>query len=50
MGDHQRREFHEALLEAEAFEDLPGQVAGGDPGGGVEPAEVCDSSRATRSV
>ena len=25
MGDLQRREFHEALLDAEAFEDLPGK-------------------------
>ena len=25
MGDHQRREFHEALLEADTFEDLPGK-------------------------
>jgi hypothetical protein len=25
MGDVQRREFHEALHEADAFEDLPGK-------------------------
>jgi hypothetical protein len=25
MGDLQRREFHEALLEADTFEDLPGK-------------------------
>ena len=25
MGDLQRREFHEALLEAATFEDLPGK-------------------------
>ena len=25
MGDLQRREFHEALLDADAFEDLPGK-------------------------
>jgi hypothetical protein len=25
MGDLQRREFHEALLEGDAFEDLPGK-------------------------
>jgi hypothetical protein len=25
MGADQRREFHEALLEADAFEDLPGR-------------------------
>ena len=25
MDDSQRREFHEALLDADAFEDLPGK-------------------------
>jgi hypothetical protein len=25
MGDDQRREFHEALLDADSFEDLPGK-------------------------
>jgi hypothetical protein len=25
LGDDQRREFHEALLEAATFEDLPGK-------------------------
>jgi hypothetical protein len=25
MSDHQRREFHEALLDADSFEDLPGK-------------------------
>ena len=25
LGDPQRREFHEALLEAASFEDLPGK-------------------------
>jgi hypothetical protein len=25
MSDFQRREFHEALLEADTFEDLPGK-------------------------
>jgi hypothetical protein len=25
MSDYQRREFHEALLEADVFEDLPGK-------------------------
>jgi hypothetical protein len=25
MGDIQRREFHEALLDASSFEDLPGK-------------------------
>jgi hypothetical protein len=40
MGDHQRREFHEGSLEAESFEDLPGEVAGGDLEGRAEPAEA----------
>jgi len=25
MSDQQRREFHEALLDADSFEDLPGK-------------------------
>jgi hypothetical protein len=25
MSDHRRREFHEALLDADSFEDLPGK-------------------------
>ena len=25
MSDHQRREFHESLLAADSFEDLPGK-------------------------
>jgi hypothetical protein len=25
MDEHQRREFHKALLEADSFEDLPGK-------------------------
>jgi hypothetical protein len=25
MGERQRQEFHEALLDAESFEDLPGK-------------------------
>jgi len=33
LGDLQRREFHEELLEAGGFEDLPWEVAGSDPGG-----------------
>src|SRR5215204_4401396 len=40
LGDLQRREFHDALLEAGTFEDLPGQVAGGDPRRGAEPGEA----------
>jgi hypothetical protein len=27
MSDLQRREFHESLLDADSFEDLPGMVA-----------------------
>jgi hypothetical protein len=30
MSEAQRREFHEALLDADGFEDLPGKWAGGD--------------------
>jgi hypothetical protein len=33
VDDRQRREFQEALLDADSFEDLPGEVAGGDPQG-----------------
>jgi hypothetical protein len=40
MGDLQRREFHEALPEAGAFEDLPWEMAGGHRRGGAEPAEA----------
>ena len=25
MSEHQRQEFHEALLDADSFEDLPGK-------------------------
>ena len=38
MDAQQRRELHEALLDADAFEDLPREVAGGDRKGGAEPA------------
>jgi hypothetical protein len=38
MDGSQRREFHEALLEADAFEGSTRQVAGGDPQGRGEPA------------
>jgi len=34
MSDRQRREFHGALLDADSFEDLPGEVAGRDSRGG----------------
>src|SRR5688500_5814201 len=30
MSDPQRREFPEAVLDAKSFEDLPGEMAGGD--------------------
>jgi hypothetical protein len=40
MDDRQRREFHEALLDADSFEDLPGKWQAGDPRGGREPAEA----------
>jgi hypothetical protein len=40
MDDLQRREFHEALLDADGFEALPGEVAGGNPEGGTESAEA----------
>ena len=42
MSVEQRREFHDALLEADTFEDLPGQVAGGDPEVRREPAQAAD--------
>jgi hypothetical protein len=31
MSDLQRQEFHDALLDADTFEDLPREVAGGNP-------------------
>jgi hypothetical protein len=40
LSDLQRREFHEALLEAATFQDAAGEVAGGDPEGRAEPAEA----------
>jgi hypothetical protein len=40
MDDRQRREFHEALLAADGFEESVREVAGGDPEGGAEPAET----------
>jgi hypothetical protein len=49
MGELQRREFHLALLDAGGFEDLrlrrpAREVAGGDSGGGAEPAAIPDHS------
>jgi hypothetical protein len=39
LGDLQRREFHEALLEAGSFEDLPGKWQAAILKAGTEPAE-----------
>ena len=36
----QRRDFHEALLEADTFEDLPGQWQAAIVTGGAEPTEA----------
>jgi hypothetical protein len=33
MSEQQRREFHEALLDADSFEDLPGRWQVGLPSG-----------------
>jgi hypothetical protein len=33
LGDHRRRELHEALLDASTFEDLAGKWQGGDSQG-----------------
>jgi hypothetical protein len=41
MSDLQHREFHEALLDADPFEDLPGGGSG-DPEGRREPAQAAD--------
>jgi hypothetical protein len=41
MDDRQRREFHEALLDADSRRPT-GEVASGDHGGGTEPAEAAD--------
>ena len=38
LAADQRREFHEALLDAEQLRGPAGQVAGGDPQGRAEPA------------
>jgi hypothetical protein len=40
LSDPQRREFHEALLEADSLEDPARQVAGGNSRGRAEPAEA----------
>ena len=38
LTEAQRREFHEALLEADAFEDLPGKWQAAILKAGAEPA------------
>jgi hypothetical protein len=40
MSDQQRREFHEALLNAGSFEDLPGMWQAAILGGRAESAEA----------
>jgi hypothetical protein len=40
LSDQQRREFHEALLEADSFEDLPGKWQAAILEGRAEPAEA----------
>ena len=51
LGDLQRREFHEALLEAASFEDLPGEWQAALTARGEEllPVEG-DPSRISQSV
>jgi hypothetical protein len=46
LGDLQRREFHEALLEAASFEDLPGKWQAAV---GAEPAEAATRKRRLRA-
>src|SRR5918912_765097 len=48
MSAEQRREFQAALLEADAFEDLRGKVAGGDPDGRTETADAAGRKRRLR--
>jgi hypothetical protein len=52
LGDLQRREFHEALLEAAGFEDLPGKWQAANRGSRAEPAEAAHrmSSYCTRGL
>jgi hypothetical protein len=49
LGDLQRREFQEALLEA-ATSRICREVAGGDPEGGAEPARAARRVRATEAA
>ena len=39
LGDLKRREFHDALLDADRFEELPGKWQAAVLEGGAEPAE-----------
>jgi hypothetical protein len=41
LGDLQRREFHEALLEAWQLRGSAWEVAGSGPDGGAHPADRC---------
>jgi hypothetical protein len=50
MGESQRRELHEALLDAASFEDLPGKWQGGDRHGGAEPFEPSRRQRGDYAV
>ena len=45
LGDLQRREFHEALLEAGSFEGLPGKWQAAILGGGAESAQTAACQR-----
>jgi hypothetical protein len=45
MGAEQRREFQEALLDADSFEDLPGKWQAAIVGGGAEPARPSDRQK-----
>lgn len=42
LDPDQRREFHEPLLDAESFEDLPGKWQAAIVMGGAEPAQAPD--------
>src|SRR3954447_12129653 len=39
LGERQRREFHEELLDARQLRGPAREMAGGDPGGGTEAAQ-----------
>jgi hypothetical protein len=51
LGDLQRREFHEALLDADGFEDLPGKWQAAIVTAEQEPAEApCRDWRLARRL